>query len=177
MSNDNNHPVGKEQMETKLWEYIDGQVGHDERKDIEKLIAENAQWKATYSELVQVHESLNLVELEQPSMRFTRNVMEEIARLQIAPATKKYIDNKIVWGIGIFFLTMIAGILIYGFAQIDWAAGSDSSSALGIDLNKVDYSKLFNSSLMNVFMMLNVVLGLFLLDRYLSNKMKKTAGQ
>lgn len=173
MSNDNNHPAGTEQMESKLWEYIDGQVGQEERTAIEKLISENALWKAKYSELLQVHESINLIELDQPSMRFTRNIMEEIARFQIAPATKKYIDNKIVWGIGIFFLTMIAGILIYGFAQIDWSAGTDTSSALGIDLNKVDYSKMFNSNLMNVFMMLNVVLGLFLLDRFLSNKNKK----
>ena len=32
---------------------------------------------------------------------------------------------------------------------------------------------MFNNNLMNVFMMLNVVLGLILFDRYLSNKKSK----
>jgi hypothetical protein len=43
----------------------------------------------------------------------------------------------------------------------------------GIDLAKVEYGKMFNSMVMNVFMMLNAVLGLMLVDRYLGNKRKK----
>ena len=162
-----------EEMEMKLWAFIDGFVSNEERSAIEKLVAENTEWKNKYAELLQVHESLNLVELEQPSMRFTKNVMEEIAKYQIAPAAKNYINNKIIWSIGLFFITMIVGFLVYGIAQIDWSAGTDSGTSLGIDLNKIDYSKIFNNNLMNVFMMLNVVLGLFLLDRFLSNKNKK----
>jgi hypothetical protein len=42
-----------------------------------------------------------------------------------------------------------------------------------VDLGKVDYSDMFNNTLMNGLMMLNIVLGLFLFDRYLSNKNKK----
>ena len=137
------------------------------------MIAENAGWRAKYHELLQVHQSLNLVELEEPSMRFTKNVMEQIAKYQIAPATKTYINSKIIWGIGIFFLTMIVGFLIYGIGQIDWTVAGDSKSTLGVDLSKVDYGQMFNSNLMNGVMMLNVVLGLFLLDRYLANKNRK----
>jgi len=37
----------------------------------------------------------------------------------------------------------------------------------------VDYSKIFSNTLVNVFMMINVILGLFLLDRYLANKRKQ----
>jgi len=162
-----------EEIEVRLWEYIDGFSKDDERPVIEKLIAENAEWRAKYHELLEVHQSLNLVELEEPSLRFTKNVMEEIAKYQIAPATKTYINNKVIWSIGIFFITMIVGFLIYGFAQIDWSVAGDSKSTLGIDLTKVDYSQMFNNNLMNGIMMLNVVLGLFLFDRYLSNKNKK----
>lgn len=164
---------GNEEMEIKLWEFIDGLVANEERSSIEQLIATNTAWKQKYAELLELHGSLNLVELEQPSMRFTRNVMEEIAKYQIAPATKSYLNNKIIWSIGLFFITMLAGFLIYGIAQIDWAAGTESGTSLGIDLSKVDYSRMFNNDLMNVFMMLNVVLGLFLLDRLLANKRKK----
>jgi hypothetical protein len=160
-------------IEVKLWDYIDGFSNEGEKSAIEKLIAENAEWKAKYRELVQVHQSLNLVELEEPSLRFTKNVMEEIARYQIAPATKTYIDSKIVWGIGIFFITMIVGFLVYGFAQIDWTVAGETKNPLGIDLTKVDYSQMFNNTLMNGIMMLNVILGLFLFYRYLSNRNKK----
>jgi regulatory protein YycI of two-component signal transduction system YycFG len=160
------------EIEARLWEYIDGFTNEQDKPTIEKLIAENAEWRTKYHELMEVHQTINLIELEQPSLRFTKNVMEEIAKYKIAPAAKKYINNKIVWGIGFFFITMIIGFLIYGIAQIDWNAASDSKSTLGIDLNKVDYSKIFDSSFVNVFMMLNVVLGLMLFDKYLTNKRK-----
>ena len=161
------------EMEVQLWEYIDGFSNEVEKTAIEKLIAENAEWKAKYHELLEVHQSLNLVELEAPSLRFTKNVMEEIAKYQIVPATKSYINSKIIWGIGIFFITMIVGFLIYGFAQVDWTVAGDTKNPLGFDLTKVNYSEMFNSNLMNGIMMLNVILGLFLFDRYLSNKNKK----
>ena len=139
---------------------------------MEKLIAENVVWKQRYHELLDLHQSINLIELEQPSLRFTKNVMEEIARYQIAPATKKYINNKIIWGIALFFGTLIIGFLIYGISQINWAAGTDSQSTIGIDFTQVDYSRVFNNNFVNIFMMLNIVLGLMLLDRYLNNRKK-----
>jgi hypothetical protein len=160
-------------IEVRLWEYIDGLSSNEEKTVIEKLVSENAEWKAKYHELLAVHQSLNLVELEEPSLRFTKNVMEEIAKYQIAPATKTYINSKVIWGIGLFFLTMIVGFLVYGIGQIDWTTAGDSKSTLGVDLTKIDYSQMFNSNLMNGVMMLNVVLGLVLLDRYLSNKNKR----
>ena len=161
------------EMEMRLWEYIDGFTQGEEKMLIEQLIREQADWKAKYAELLQVHQSIDLVELEEPSMRFTRNVMEEIAKFHIAPATKSYINNKVVWGIGIFFITLIIGFVGYGIAQIDWTAASDSNSAVGVDFSQIDYSRMFNNNFVNVFMMLNVVLGLLLLDRYLTSKNKK----
>lgn len=161
------------EIENRLWDYIDGTSNASEQTEVEKLIAANAEWRSKYHELLEVNSLMNLAELEEPSMRFTRNVMEEIARLQIAPATKNYINKKIIWGIGAFFLTAILGFVIYAIGQVNWNAASDSKSALGIDLSQVDYSAMFNSTFMNIFMMVNIVLGLMLLDRYLANKRKE----
>lgn len=158
-------------MEDRLWEYIDGQGNAEERTVIEQLIAADAAWRAKYGELLEVHQLINSSELEEPSMRFTRNVMDEIARLQIAPATQSYINKNIIRGLTIFFVTMIIGFLIYGFGQIDWTAKNDPKVV--IDFSAIDYSKFFNNNLVNAFMMLNVILGLFLFDRYLANKRKK----
>ena len=159
-------------IEQRLWEYIDGEGSANERSEIEKLIASQVEWKAKYGELLEVHKLISSTELEEPSMRFTRNVMEEIAKYHIAPATKTYINNRIVKGIGAFFIVMIIGFIIYGFAQIDWTA-ENSTTGKYIDITRVDYSKMFNNTYMNILMMLNVVLGLFLLDRYFANKRKE----
>jgi hypothetical protein len=160
------------EMESRLWEYIDGLTDPAGRTAIENLIAENQEWKSKYAELLDLHQSINLVDLEQPSMRFSRNVMEEISRLQITPAAKNYINQKIIWSIGWFFILMIVGILIYGIGQINWSDANDPSSSFGLDLNKLDYSRIFNNNFVNIFMGLNLVLGLMLLDRYLSKRMK-----
>lgn len=160
-------------IEQRLWEYIDGLSTAGEKTVVETLIRENSQWRALYDELLQVHQSLAGIELEEPSLRFTKNVMEEIAKHHIAPATKKYINQKIIWSIAAFFIISISGFLIYGFGQMDWTAAAGTTDApFGIDLNKVEYGKFFSSSVMNVFMMLNAVLGLMLLDRYMTNKRK-----
>lgn len=159
-------------MELRIWEYIDGLCEPRERSAIERLIAENAAWRARYHELLEVHQLIGQTELEQPSLRFTKNVMEEIAKCQIAPAAKSYINNKIVYGIAIFFLTLIVGFVVYGISQIDWGSAKDSAGMGGLDFSKVDYSRIFNNSFVNIFMMLNIVLGLMLLDRYLNNKRK-----
>jgi hypothetical protein len=160
-------------IEERLWEYIDGSSDEAEKKFIEELIQSNLEWRAKYAELLEVHQLMQShLELEEPSMRFTQNVMENIAKFQISPATKSYINKNIIRGIGGFFILMLLGLIVYGFAQVSWTTGSDGSS-LPIDLNRVEWSRVFNNTYTNIFMMINVVLGLVLLDMYLSKKKRE----
>ena len=173
-TNINNSPLGAGGIEQQLWSYIDGFSSNVERAAIEKLIATNPEWKNKYHELLDIHQLMSSSELEQPSMRFTKNVMEKIAQYHIAPATKNYINKKIIWGIAGFFITLIAVFVIYGFAQVNWTSSDNSN--LPIDLSKiprVNYSKIFSNNLVNVFLMVNVLIGLVLLDRILANKRKE----
>ena len=157
-------------IEERLWNFIDGSVKKKKKTVIEKLLETDIAWKAKYSELLQVNDLLKSSELEAPSMRFSKNVMEEISKLHIAPATKSYINNRIIWGLGFFFIALLVGFLIYGFGQMEWTSGSESS--ISKNINKIDFSKFFNNSFVNAFMMINVILGLFLLDNYLNIKRK-----
>jgi preprotein translocase subunit Sss1 len=159
-------------IEERLWNFIDGTVSTDEKSVIEQLLQSDAEWKAIYSELLQVNEMLQSSELEAPSLRFSKNVMEEISKLHIAPATKSYINKKIIWGIGFFFIAMLIGFLIYGFAQMSLTGGEETILSKDIS-SKVDFSKFFSNTWVNVFMMINVVIGLVLLDNYLTNKRKE----
>jgi hypothetical protein len=168
--NINNELSRDEEMEARLWAYIDGLS--EEESFIKQLIAENAEWRAKYHELLEFNQLLHSTELEQPSLRFTKNVMEEISRVHIAPATREYINKKIIWGIAAFFITVIVGFLVYGFSQVDWSS-EGSGSLIDINFTEVDYSKMFNNTFVNIFLVANVVLGLMLLDRYLASKKKQ----
>lgn len=167
-----NTPLLNDDMEIRLWEFIDGLADAGQRSVIETLIKENREWRMKYEELLELNQSINLAELDQPSLRFTKNVMEEISRLQIAPAAKTYINGKVIFGIAAFFITVIVGFLVYAFSQIKWS-GNNSDTTLGIDFTSIDYSAIFSNNFVNAFMMLNVLLGLMLFDRYLSNRKKE----
>jgi hypothetical protein len=159
-------------IEDRLWDYIDGSCTAEERSFIEKLIDSNTLWKNKHKELIEVHQLMqNSLDLDEPSMRFRQNVMEEIARYHIAPATKSYINKRVIWGLGTFFIVMILGFVVYAIGQVNWA--DNTGNPLPIDLGKIEWSKLYNNTYTNVFVMINVVLGLMLLDMYLGKKKNK----
>jgi hypothetical protein len=163
-------------IEDRLWDYIDGNSNAEEKSFVEQLIATQEAWRSKYHELLELHQVINTsLELDEPSMRFSQNVMEEIAKYQITPATKTYINKKIINGIGFFFLAMITGMLIYGLGQINWADTTGTSNDLITKYNpgKIDFSKFFNNTYTTIFMMVNVVMGLMLLDMYLGKKRKQ----
>lgn len=162
-------------MEEQLWNYIDGTADAKDISYVEGMIATDSSWREKYNELMEVNRLLQTeMELEQPSMRFTKNVMEQINGLQPAKATKKYINKNIITGIAAFFLLTIAGFLIYGLASMNWSTAPGSTSLLAdlkkISLYQVNLSKETESTLLNAFMMVNVVLGLVLVDYYFRKK-------
>ncbi|MBN9380716.1 MAG: hypothetical protein J0H74_08130 [Chitinophagaceae bacterium] len=172
------------QMEERLWDYIDGRGTPVERSSIETLLAENMEWQRKYKELLNIHQMMQEVELDAPSMRFSKNVMEEIARLQVAPATKTYINKNIIRGIGAFFLAMIGGFLLFCLGQFKWSgSGSGPSSTflprydLDIDtkMKTFNWGRIFNSAYTSIFVLVLVILGLVMLDMYLGNRKKQTA--
>ena len=111
-------------------------------------------------------------ELEMPSMRFTRNVMEEIAHYQVAPATKNYINKNVIRSIFAFFLIMICGLFIYFIGQIHWNGQSTGTllPVYSLDANKLNWGKMLNNSYVNIFIGICAILGFILVDKYLQTK-------
>ncbi|MBS1665045.1 MAG: hypothetical protein JST68_28630 [Bacteroidetes bacterium] len=172
----------QQQIEERLWDYIDGLSSPAEISAVESLIAENREWQEKYRELLNIHQALHTSELETPSMRFTKNVMEEIARYQVAPATKTYINKNVIRGIGAFFLSMITGLLVFCLSQLKWSSGSSkplvqlpSIDKLSQDLDKFNYIKVFNSGWFMGFLFLLIVTGWIWLDMYLAQKRHSTS--
>ncbi|WP_157474002.1 anti-sigma factor family protein [Flavihumibacter petaseus] len=165
----NEHPS----MDSLLWEYIDGHLSAAERSTVENLIANDKEWKQKYEDLLQFSVSLGEdISLEEPSLRFNRNVMEEIMRHHIAPATGSYINKKIIFGIGGFFLLLIVGFLVYAFGQINWTI-ADSGTRIPFKVEDLHLERIFNNTYINIFILVNIVLALVLLDRYLAHQKKQ----
>ena len=166
----------QENMEERLWDFIDELSSPDEKSAVSALIATNLEWQRKYKELLNVHQLMGSAELDAPSMRFTLNVMDEIARLQVAPATKTYINKNIIRSIGIFFLTLITGFLVYCLGQFKWSGHSSSTLVpqYNIDVEKLNLGKALNSAYANILVLVTVVLGLMLLDMYLHRKRQRT---
>ncbi|MET0635012.1 MAG: hypothetical protein ABWZ25_03225 [Chitinophagaceae bacterium] len=173
MKNEFQPSPGDAEMESRLWEYIDGIASAEESTVISKLITDQREWKEKYEELMTVNDLMLSAELEHPSMRFAKNVMEEIGRLQISPAAGTYINKRVIWGIAGFFIASIVAFLIYSVGLIDWGSSTPVDPRYSIDIKQPDYARYFNSTYTSVFLMINIILGLFLLDRFLANKRKK----
>jgi hypothetical protein len=161
-----------QEMEKLIWEYIDGLSNESDKTIITKHLAEDSVWRSKYNELMSIHEILQKEELEMPSLRFTKNVMEEIAQFHVAPATKNYINKNVIRGFMAFFLVMISGLFIYFVGQIHWSSNSTGKllPAYSLNANKVNWSLLLNNTYVNIFIGINVILGLILIDKYMQGK-------
>ena len=161
----------EEKLDEMFWKHLDGLGSPEERSFVEQLIATDPICREKYWQIQELHRLLSSQELEIPSLRFTKNVMEQIARNQVAPATRSYINKKIIWGIGGFFLAMILGTLVYGIGQIN-LNGAGTPDRYAAYAPKLDWGKIFSNTYINIFILINVVLGLVLLDMYLQRKKK-----
>lgn len=161
-----------QEMEKLIWEYIDGLGDATLKADISKHISEDPVWHSKYIELMNIHEMLQKEDLEMPPLRFTKNIMEEIAHLHVAPATKNYINKNVIRGFMAFFLIMIGGLFIYFLGQIHWSSNSTGNliPAYSLNANKVNWSVLLNNTYVNIFIGINVILGLILIDKYMQGK-------
>ena len=156
-------------IEEQLWNYIDGNCTAEEKIEIEEKIAVNIQYHTIYQELLAVHEELNKIDFEEPSMSFTRNVMEKV-NLELKPvALKTKIDNRIIYSIGAFFVLSILGIFIYAIAK------SNATFDFKMPIINFDAGKYVNATTIQVFVLVDVALGLLYLDSFLRKRNLKNA--
>ena len=156
-------------IEERLWNYIDSACDTDEETVIYDLIKNNEEWQSKYKEMNEMRQLMqNYIELDEPPVRFIKNIMEAIAETNIAPATRTYINKKIIYGIATFFITLIAGLLIYSFMKFN--RGEANIFSLPFNISNLIISKYFTSGTTNFFYALQVVLGLILVDRLFKKK-------
>ena len=160
------------QIEEQLWNYIDGNCTAEEGVQIKARLLVDDQYQKVYEELLAVNKALDHLDFEEPSMSFSRNVMERV-NLEIKPvALKTKVDNRIVYSIMAFFLLSMLGIVGYVVSQSD-VNYSASLSKINIQL---DTEKIFTPTFLKVFFMIDVILMLLFIDSYFRKGMTQKKG-
>lgn len=118
----------------------------------------------------QFEKLLSGMELEVPSMSFTRNVMNTVKE-EIPPLTlKTRVDLRIIYGIAAVFIAAILVMFIYAASQ----------SQTGFDLNteKLNFNIEINveaqATLLKIFLFADLIIALFYFDRFLRRKLRAT---
>ena len=164
----------REQIEQHIWDYIDGLSSPQEKAMVEKFMQTDPAWKTIYNELNALNTEIHLTDMmEEPSMRFTRNVMEEVSKFHVAPPARSYINKKVIYGIAAFFILSVVALLGYAFTTFDFSTTTSTAPIFNTKSLEVDPFKYLNTTVLNIFVFMDVIAGLLLLDRYLSKK--KTA--
>jgi anti-sigma factor RsiW len=155
-------------IEKKLWEYIDGTCSPEERDAISRLIERDEVYRKKYEELLRLNAGFANMELDEPSMAFTYNVMETIRTENAMKPLKAAVNKYIIGGIGLFFVFTIAALLVFTLTQINWSAGA-GTSALSFTMPHIPDH--INSTVVYAFLFVDLILALFLLDNYLRKKL------
>ncbi len=159
-------------IDEEIWDYIDGSCDAAESDRIAAKIATDDRYASSYQELLKLNAMMAADELEEPSMSFSRNVMEAVA-LEIAPKklTTK-VNSKIIYSIAAFFILSIAAIFFYVLAN---STPSGSEFKMPTASIRMDLSQLLSPVSMKIFLMVDLALALLYLDRLIRRKMHKPA--
>jgi len=156
-------------IEEKLWNYIDGTCPDEERKAIDILIAQDEVYRRKYEELLALSQEFSEMELDEPSMAFTYNVMEAIRAEHAQQPLKAGINKGIIKGISGFFIVSIALLLIMTISTIHTSPANISVHLPDI-VRLPDIKNYLSKPVLEGFLFFDIVLGLFLFDAWLRRK-------
>lgn len=153
-------------IEEQLWDYIDGNCSIKEQALLAKKIATDHHYREIYNELLHVQQELKQFDLDEPSLSFNRNVMEQV-KLELPPvALKTRVDQRIIIGIAAVFAMLLLGVMSYILANSNW-----SISFKMPNLNFEGLTKTFENPIaLQLFIVVDVMLGLIYLDKWLRKK-------
>lgn len=158
-------------VEQRIWDYLDGTCTSQEAVVIRQLIESDPVFRATYEELQTIDLDLEQLELEDPSMGFSRNVMECI-KLEPNPGSiKSLIDKRIINGIAGFFMITILVLLGLVLANTDWS--KVSGMGLTDTMKMPDPHQYLNSTVVKGFLFFDLIAGLYFMDSYLRRRSTK----
>lgn len=110
---------------------------------------------------------LKRIELDGPSMSFSRRVMEQVAQQTAPVVLKTRVNKRIIYSITAFFITCILGVFVYALANSSF---DYSWSKIDLDLGKT-MDKFISRQFLRLFLMLDAVIALIWLDSVLRRRL------
>lgn len=156
-------------IEEEIWDYIDGNSSAAQRLTMEAKIASDPIYRSLYEEFLDINAQMAGMDLEEPSMSFTRNVMEHV-KLEIAPVSlKTKVDKRIIYSISAFFICTILAIVGYIVANSDVTFQSIKLANFSA-ASSLDFSKYITPTFIKVFLFVDMLLAFAYLDSLLRRK-------
>ncbi|MEJ5962360.1 zf-HC2 domain-containing protein [Pedobacter immunditicola] len=157
-------------IEEQIWEYIDGELSGKDREAIAKKIADDNAYATVYVEMLELHHLMATVELEEPSMSFTRNTMDKV-NLEMPPsALKTKVDKRIIYSLTAIFLVAIVSVSWFAIAHTNFPALSLPSLSLPTFNFSIDVKQFVSPLTLQIFFFVDILLALLYLDRLYRSK-------
>lgn len=151
-------------IEEQLWDYIDGNCSAEEKAAVEAKLASDVAYSTTYAELMTLTAQMGAIDFEEPSMSFTRNVMGKVSTELKPVALKTKVDNRIIYGIGGFFVISILALFTYAVINRDL-----SFSGFSLSFNM---QEMITPTTLKAFLFVDLAIALVFLDIYIRRKKK-----
>lgn len=154
-------------IEDRIQQYIDGEGSKEERIFVEKMISTNQEWEEHYAALLEIHDMLQTsFEPMEPSMRFEKNVMEEIRQVKLGKPANAFINPWVFRILGGILGCFLIGIFIYAISQSDFSSNHKLFSwhPNNFILPKIDWTNYIGAVQIPLFMIVTI-LGLYLADK------------
>jgi len=149
-------------IEEQIWDYIDGTGDTAQQSATERKIASDSSYQKVYQDMLALQLQLEDIAIDEPSMSFSRNVMEQV-KLEPAPvALKTKTDKRIVLGIAAFFILAILAILTYAITNSHL-----SSAKFAVN---IDFSRYLTPTLIKTFVFADIILAMLYADSLFRRK-------
>jgi len=163
----------KSYSEELLWNYIDGSCSEEERAQIEQALKTDPELKKALAERMALHQALQKIEAEEPSMRFVTNIMERLPdirfKFSLPPLVSPQLKRRFLLGTLSVFTLIIA--LVFSLPEGQSTADGGATTDIGVVSFWVEWStSLVNSPI--TLMVASVSLS-FIIIMYLDRFLKK----
>lgn len=125
--------------EQMIWDYLDGNLDENMKQQLEKRIAEDAGINTLFEKVTTLNQLLRTQQTEQPSLRFSKNLMEKISRekkaekaaVSLIPRFNPARVSLIVVSLSIFSI-LISGVVPAVYYQTSLFPETFSNSTMSI---------------------------------------------
>jgi hypothetical protein len=156
-------------IQQELQDYMDGLCSPEKAAEIENKLAMHPEWLKEFEAFTDLETLLKSPgQMMEPSVRFTKNVMESIEGLHVAKPASAYLNKWIFYAIAGLLGAALLAIFGISIAQMDW--GTTTETPTTFQVPSFHWQGLYSSKVLQVAIMANIILGFVLIEKAVSKR-------